>query len=78
MRRAEAWATGLDMFKHSPIFGVGARLFNEHHFLTAHNSFVLTLAELGLIGMMLFVTFIYLSFKTLIVGLNTSLPPMMQ
>lgn len=69
--RYEAWATGLDMFKHSPIFGVGARLFNEHHFLTAHNSFVLTLAELGLIGMMLFVTIIYLSFKTLIVGLTT-------
>ena len=67
--RYEAWATGLDMFKASPIFGVGARLFNEHHFLTAHNSFVLTLAELGLVGMMLFVTVVYLSFKTLIVGL---------
>ncbi len=69
--RYEAWATGLDMFKQSPIFGVGARLFNEHHFLTAHNSFVLTLAELGLVGMMLFVTIIYLTFKTLIIGLTT-------
>jgi O-antigen ligase len=68
--RYEAWATGLDMFKHSPIFGVGARLFNEHHYLTAHNSFVLTLAEMGIIGMMLFVTIIYMSMKTLIVGLR--------
>lgn len=69
--RYEAWATGLSMFKHSPIFGVGARLFNEHHYLTAHNSFVLTLAETGMIGMMLFVSIIYLSFKTLIVGMSS-------
>lgn len=69
--RYEAWATGLDMFKQHPIFGVGARLFNEHHFLTAHNSFVLTLAELGLVGMMLFVTIIYLSIKTLVIGLRS-------
>jgi O-antigen ligase len=69
--RYEAWATGLDMFKRSPIFGVGARLFTEHHFLTAHNSFVLTLAELGFIGLCLFVTVLYLSIKTLIVGMRT-------
>lgn len=69
--RYEAWATGLDMFKSNPIFGVGARLFNEHHYLTAHNSFVLTLAELGLVGMMLFVTIIYMSMKTLVVGLRS-------
>jgi hypothetical protein len=68
--RYEAWATGLDMFKHSPIFGVGARLFGSHHFLTAHNTFVLTLAELGFIGMVIFVAIVYLSFKTLIVGLR--------
>ena len=69
--RYEAWATGLEMFKHSPLFGVGARLFNEHHFLTAHNSFVLTLAELGFVGMYLFVTILYASFKTLIYGLRS-------
>ena len=69
--RYEAWATGLDLFKQNPIFGVGARLFGDHHYLTAHNSFVLTLAELGLVGMMLFVTIMYLTFKTLYVGLRT-------
>jgi hypothetical protein len=68
--RYEAWATGLEMFKHSPIFGVGARLFGSHHFLTAHNTFVLTLAELGFPGMVMFVAIVYLSFKTLIVGLR--------
>jgi hypothetical protein len=68
--RYEAWATGLDMFKRSPIFGVGAGLFGAHHFLTAHNTFVLTLAELGFPGMVMFVAIVYLSFKTLIVGLR--------
>jgi O-antigen ligase len=68
--RYEAWATGIGMFKHSPIFGVGARLFGSHHFLTAHNSFVLVLAELGFPGMVIFVTIVYLSFKTLLVGLR--------
>jgi O-antigen ligase len=68
--RYEAWAAGLDMFKHSPIYGVGARMFSDHHWLTAHNSFVLTLAEMGIVGMFLFVAMIYLSMKTLIVGLS--------
>jgi hypothetical protein len=68
--RYEAWATGLKMFHHSPVLGVGARQFNEHHFLTAHNSFVLTLAELGFPGMVLFVAVVYLTFKSLFVGLR--------
>ncbi|HVK83891.1 MAG TPA: O-antigen ligase family protein [Kofleriaceae bacterium] len=69
-QRYEAWATGLALFNEHPLFGVGARLFAEHHYLTAHNSFVLTLAELGFVGMCLFVTVIYLSMKTLIIGLR--------
>ncbi|MBA3398278.1 MAG: O-antigen ligase family protein [Deltaproteobacteria bacterium] len=68
--RYEAWATGLDMFKNNPIFGVGLGQFNEHHYLTAHNSFVLTLAELGFIGMFLFTTILYISVKSLILGVR--------
>jgi O-antigen ligase len=68
--RYEAWATGLDMWHHSPIFGVGARMFSEHHYLTAHNSYVLMLAELGLVGLLLFVAIVYLCVKTLLVGLR--------
>jgi O-antigen ligase len=70
-QRYEAWATGLNMFRQNPIFGVGAGQFAEHHYLTAHNSFVLTLAEMGLLGMLLFVAIIYLSMKSLIVGIRT-------
>lgn len=68
--RYEAWSQGLRMFEASPIFGVGARQFTEHHYLTAHNSFVLVLAEMGFVGMFLFMGTLYMSFKTLIVGLR--------
>ncbi len=72
--RYEAWAEGLNMFKHSPVYGIGARLFTDHHYLTAHNSYVLALAELGIVGMILFVAIIYLSIKTLYVGLRELRP----
>jgi hypothetical protein len=49
---------------------VGVNQFGEHHFLTAHNSFVLTMAELGFVGLFLFTCIIYLTIKSLIVGLR--------
>jgi hypothetical protein len=70
MLRYEAWSAGLEMFKQSPFFGVGPRMFTDHHYLTAHNTYVLTLAELGVFGMFLFVTLLYLSFKTLYSGMK--------
>jgi O-antigen ligase len=68
--RYEAWAAGLEMFRESPLFGVGMRQFGEYHFMTAHNSFVLVLAELGFVGLVLFSTLLYLSVKGLWVGLR--------
>src|SRR3546814_3312166 len=38
------------MFVANPVLGVGVGNFTEHTFLTAHNSFVLVLAETGIIG----------------------------
>ncbi len=63
--RYDAWLAGLGMFKESPVFGVGHRLFSQHHFMTAHNSYVLTLAELGIIGFFLFTCLLYVSIKVL-------------
>jgi hypothetical protein len=48
--RLQLWSTGLQLFKSSPIFGVGYNSFTEHSAQTAHNSFVLCFAELGLFG----------------------------
>jgi O-antigen ligase len=64
--RLEAWASGLEMFKSAPIFGIGCNLFTELHDITAHNSFVLCLAELGLLGSALWMALLV----TTTMGLN--------
>jgi len=48
--RVEAWYEGFQMLRAHPLFGVGKGLFTEHHYLTAHNSYMLAVAELGLVG----------------------------
>jgi hypothetical protein len=48
--RMSAWATGLELLKNAPLFGVGFGRFTEFNDITAHNSIVLCLAELGLVG----------------------------
>jgi len=53
--RLSLWASGLQMFKSAPFFGVGFGKFADFEDLTAHNSFVLCLAELGLVGSTLWV-----------------------
>jgi hypothetical protein len=70
MGRYEAWDAGLRMFKTHPLFGVGHRQFGDYFFLTAHNSYVLTLAELGMVGQLLFVSMMYLNFKMLWTGIR--------
>jgi len=70
LMRYEAWASGLEMVKQHPFVGVGPRMFTDHHYITAHNTYVLALAELGVVGMFLFVSLLFLSFKTLYLGLK--------
>jgi hypothetical protein len=38
--------------------------------MAAHNSYLLSLAELGIVGLTLFLTIIFLCFKTLFIGLR--------
>src|SRR5262249_32375039 len=56
--RVDAWYEGLHMFLSHPVFGVGAGNFTEYNDLTAHNSFVLVLAETGFVGYMLWLAFV--------------------
>lgn len=60
--RVDAWYSGLHMFLSHPVFGVGAGNFTEYNDLTAHNSFVLVLAETGFVGYMLWLAFVGYSF----------------
>jgi hypothetical protein len=66
--RYEAWMTGLQLFRESPIFGVGQGQFTQHHHLTAHNSYVLALSETGFIGFLLWAGILYMSFKTVLLA----------
>jgi hypothetical protein len=64
--RLWVWSSGLQMFKSSPVFGIGFGNFTEFYEITAHNSFVLCLAELGLVGSLLWVALLVTTFM----GLN--------
>jgi O-antigen ligase len=48
--RLFAWGAGIGQLKAHPLFGSGFMQFTEYNELTAHNSFVLCFAELGLFG----------------------------
>jgi O-antigen ligase len=61
--RMEAWSQALTMWRENPLTGVGAGQFTSHHYLTAHNSFMLSLAELGPLGFFLWTATIYFAFK---------------
>jgi O-antigen ligase len=59
--RMAAWSTGLSLIREHPVFGVGYNAFTDYNDITAHNTFVVCAAELGLFGafcwiLMLFVT----------------------
>lgn len=53
--RLEAWSNGMEMFKKAPVFGIGFGAFGDFNDITAHNSLVLCLAELGLVGSTLWI-----------------------
>lgn len=59
--RTITWGEAIAMFKSSPIWGIGYGLFLEHSDLTAHNSFLLCLAELGIVGYFLWLGTIVLT-----------------
>ena len=63
--RLDAWSAGLQMLKSQPLIGVGYRQFEDHHSLTAHNSFVLCFAETGLVGYFLWLSLLGVSFLQL-------------
>jgi hypothetical protein len=63
VERIDCWAEALSMWREHPLLGVGLGQFGEYHYMTAHNSYLLALAELGLPGMLLFGIVLYLSCK---------------
>lgn len=68
LERLEAWRAGLQMFRSSPIWGIGKGQFTEYHVITAHSTFMLTLAELGLVGLLLWIGMFYVAIKIVVLA----------
>ncbi len=62
--RVVAWEQGFLMFVANPLLGVGKGRFTDYHYLTAHNSYMLTLAELGSIGFIVWLSNIMMTILT--------------
>jgi putative inorganic carbon (HCO3(-)) transporter len=75
--RIQSWAEGWSMFKTHPLTGVGFGQYTEYHVKVAHNSFVETFAELGILGALCLVGMFYWYFKgvRLIPEKNVGSPP---
>ena len=63
--RMTLWGDGIGMFFSSPLFGIGFKNFADEAGQTAHNSFVLCFAELGLFGYIWWMTLLVVAFKQL-------------
>jgi O-antigen ligase len=64
--RVDSWYEGLQMFISDPILGVGAGNYTDFNPLTAHNSFVLVLAETGIIGFTIWLAIVGYSFRMML------------
>ena len=65
-QRIEAWTVAIELITSRPLFGVGAWTFTDYYFLTAHSSFLLCAAELGLFGLVAWVLMLFMSIKNLL------------
>ena len=70
--RIEAWYEGILMLRSHPFLGVGYGNFRDYHTLTAHNSFVLCFAELGLVGFFFWMALLVIAFKVVSSVVNTA------
>ncbi|WP_437624383.1 O-antigen ligase family protein [Sorangium sp. So ce1151] len=68
--RTEILSEGLKIYRMFPLMGAGFRQFTEHHWLTAHNAYLLALAELGPLGMFAWTAMIYLTLKISLTALK--------
>lgn len=61
--RMAAWAAGLMLVRSHPLFGVGFNQFQDFNEITAHNTFVVCAAELGLVGVLCWVLFMFVTVR---------------
>jgi O-antigen ligase len=64
--RIYAWTEGLDMVKHNPLIGIGAGHWLHYHSLLAHNSYVQVMGESGFLGLLSWISMLYIFGKGLL------------
>src|SRR5581483_10041592 len=60
--RVDSWSEGIQMLKEQPLIGIGYRDYTDHNTLTAHNSYVLCFAELGILGYFFWIALLVTTF----------------
>jgi O-antigen ligase len=70
--RVDSWYEGLQMFMSNPVFGVGPGNYSDYNTLTAHNSFMLVLAETGYLGFTVWLAFVCYGFWMMLVVMRSS------
>jgi O-antigen ligase len=58
MDRLAIWSDGMQFFKSSPVWGIGIRGYMDRNIMTAHNSYLLCAAELGMVGYFLWMSMV--------------------
>ena len=61
--RIQLWSDGLDIFRYSPVIGIGMDNYRQFSNHVAHQSFIHCFTELGLIGGTLFLGAFFLALK---------------
>ncbi len=70
--RIYAWIDGLVMLRTRPVFGVGFDQFSVLHGRSAHSAFIECVAELGLVGYLVWISIIFTSYKDVSSVIGTS------
>ncbi len=73
--RTMCWWAGLHLASAFPGFGVGSGQFTDHYQQTAHNSYILAAAELGVPGLLLWTSVVYVAAKIPIQALRAEVAP---
>lgn len=63
--RIDVWGRGLIALKSSPLFGIGKGQFAGYFGMAAHSSYIESVTELGIMGLFLWISLFYFSFKNL-------------
>ena len=63
--RLALWSDGMSYLKHSPLWGIGFGNFQESQGMTAHNSYLLCAAELGMLGYFLWMSIVVVTMMQL-------------